>query len=101
MISDSATAYRAMAKKNGIAHRLVPRNKKHKTKGSLHINNVNAYEERLKKWMLRFNGVATHYLDNYLGWHRLIDANKKIALRKFLEKRLDDYIKSLYGNDLT
>jgi len=23
--------------------------------------------------MFRFRGVATVYLDNYLGWHRLLD----------------------------
>jgi transposase-like protein len=38
-----------------------------------HIQNVNAYDSRLKSWMLRFHGVATHYLPNYLGWRRLIE----------------------------
>ncbi len=27
-----------------------------------HIQNVNAYDSRLKGWMHRFNGVATKYL---------------------------------------
>lgn len=35
-----------------------------------HIQNVNAYDSRLKVWMLRFHGVATKYLENYLGWRR-------------------------------
>jgi transposase-like protein len=88
LISDSASAYRTMAKKHGISLRVVPRHKKHKTVGSLHINNVNAYDSRLKDWMIRFNGVATKNLPKYLGWHRLIDANKKITSRKFLEKAM-------------
>ncbi len=25
------------------------------------------------EWMHRFNGVATRYLDSYLGWHRMIE----------------------------
>lgn len=41
-----------------------------------HVQNVNAYDGRLKIWMHRFHGVATHYLANYLGWRRLIDHAK-------------------------
>ena len=40
---------------------------------AIHIQNVNAYISRLKRWMRRFNGFATRYLDNYLGWWRMID----------------------------
>ena len=29
--------------------------------------------ERLKTWVRRFYGVATHYLENYLGWFRALD----------------------------
>ncbi len=28
---------------------------------------------RLKTWMRRFNGVATKYLPNYLGWRRMFE----------------------------
>jgi hypothetical protein len=38
-----------------------------------HLHNVNAYDGRLKHWMLRFHGVATRYLGNYLGWHRMLE----------------------------
>ena len=38
------------------------------------IQNVNAYHARLKQWVHRFHGVATHYLDNYLGWFRSLDS---------------------------
>ena len=34
---------------------------------------MNAYDSRLKGWMYRFRGVATKYLGNYLGWHRMLD----------------------------
>ena len=37
------------------------------------LQHVNAYDSRLKQWIRRFNGVATHYLPNYLGWRRLIE----------------------------
>lgn len=42
-----------------------------------HIQNVNAFDSRLKAWMKKFNGVATRYLPNYLGWFRIIDGLKK------------------------
>ncbi len=41
---------------------------------NLHINNVNAYHGRLKEWLRPFHGVATKYLDRYLGWRRTIEA---------------------------
>ena len=41
--------------------------------GSYHIQSVNAYISRLERWMRRFNGVATRYLDTYLGWSRMSD----------------------------
>jgi len=44
------------------------------TAPSLHINNVNAYHGRLKEWLRPFHGVATAYLDHYLGWRRTIEA---------------------------
>ncbi len=41
--------------------------------GAWHVQNLNAYTSRLKGWMQRFHGVATKYLDPYLGWRRLLD----------------------------
>lgn len=41
--------------------------------GVWHVQNVNAYDSRLKGWMVRFRGVATKYLAHYLGWRRLLD----------------------------
>lgn len=44
--------------------------------GVWHVQNVNAYDSRLKGWMGRFHGVATKYLPHYLGWRRLLDRFK-------------------------
>ena len=85
LMTDGATAYRAVGKAKGLEVRAVPANPKKKSTGPNHINNVNAYDRRLKQWMDRFNGVATKYLANYLGWHRWLDAaDKKENPRKFL-----------------
>ena len=46
---------------------------------TLHINNVNGYHGRLKEWLRPFHGVATKYLDHYLGWRRTIEALGAVA----------------------
>ena len=43
-----------------------------------HIQNVNAYHSRLKNRVGRFHGVATKYLDHYLGWFRLMDTSENL-----------------------
>jgi transposase-like protein len=48
----------------------------------LHINNINAYHGRLKEWLRPFHGVATAYLENYLGWRRTIEAIGDAAERQ-------------------
>lgn len=35
-----------------------------------HIQQINSLHSNLKRWMSRFNGVATKYLDSYLKWHK-------------------------------
>jgi transposase-like protein len=90
LMTDGATAYRAVAKaKDGVEIRAVPANPKKKAPGPNHINGVNAYDSRLKGWMFRFRGVATKYLHNYLGWHRWLDAEKtRNKSRKLLRDAL-------------
>jgi len=46
----------------------------------LHVQTVNSYISRFKKWLDRFNGVATKYLPNYLGWRRMLE-NPPLCLR--------------------
>ena len=85
LCADGATAYKQFGKQNGIMVKSTPANPKKKIKGNVyHIQNVNSYDSRLKGWMFRFKGVATKYLSNYLGWHRLLDNQKDIRARKFL-----------------
>ena len=44
-------------------------------KGGVHIN-VNAYHRRFRQWLARFNGVASRYLPNYLGWQWVLDGRR-------------------------
>lgn len=73
LISDGAKSYGAFAAKQGILHVWIIASKGEHVWQGYHIQNVNSYTSRLKTWMVRFRGVATKYLDSYLGWRRMID----------------------------
>jgi hypothetical protein len=75
LVSDCAAAYCAFASKAGLAHVAINLSQGERARGIYHIQNVNNYDSRLKSWIRRFNGVATKYLDSYLGWHRACDRN--------------------------
>jgi transposase-like protein len=72
--TDGNPSYRVVATALGIgAGRFVASYDGHGGDGVWHVQNVNAYDSRLKGWMARFHGVATQYLHHYLGWRRLLD----------------------------
>jgi hypothetical protein len=43
-----------------------------------HIDNVIAYLGQFRTWLLRFRGVATRYLKNYLVWSRTLSFWKTV-----------------------
>lgn len=74
LCTDSSKALGAAAREIGIVHRPINLAAGVRVIAKVyHVQNVNAYDSRLKEWMCRFHGVATHYLANYLGWRRIID----------------------------
>lgn len=74
LCSDGANVYKTFAREAGITHRPINAQQGPRVlNGVFHIQNVNAYDSRLKTWMRRFHGVATHYLESYLGWRRLLE----------------------------
>lgn len=75
LCTDKAAVYRAFTRATGIRHETIKASGP-RTRGTFHIQNVNAYDSRLKGWIERFRGVATKYLANYLGWHRILDRYK-------------------------
>lgn len=54
-----------------LEHKRIKRGK-HK-EDIYHIQHINSLHSNLKRWMSRFNGVATKYLSNYLKWHKWMD----------------------------
>lgn len=82
LCTDASGMLAAAAKQIGIAHRPVNISAGQRVvAGVYHIQNVNAYDSRLKNWMRRFHGVATKYLDNYLGWFRTLDRSASTGLK--------------------
>ena len=81
LVSDGAHAYRAFANQASIPHVALTLSAGECAWGVYHIQNVNNYDSRLKGWMRRFNGVATRYLDSYLGWHRTTIAKETRSAR--------------------
>jgi transposase-like protein len=84
--TDGAGVYRAVAKAEAIAHEPLNLAQGARVRQRVvHIQHVNAYDSRLKQWMRRFNGVATRYLPNYLGWRRLLErAGKDLSAEAWL-----------------
>ena len=79
LCTDGSGMLATVASELGIEHHAVNTLKGEHTRGAWHIQNVNAYHSRFKQWMRRFNGVATSYLPNYLGWFRALDRNAQFG----------------------
>ncbi len=73
LVTDGDTAFGAFADNARILHIGLVASKGEYAHEDYRFQNVNAYTSGLKRWMTRFNGVATKYLDTYLGWNRLND----------------------------
>lgn len=88
LVTDSNAAYRAFAQANGVAHACVNVSAGGRVRrsgmGALHVQNVNAYHQRLRQWLLPFHGVASRYLTNYLGWRRALDSGRVTTVEQLL-----------------
>lgn len=90
LCTDGARVYQAVARELSLTHRAINVQQGIRVvDGAFHIQNVNAYDSRLKQWMQRFHGVATKYLENYLGWRRMLERYRQslspgICLREAL-----------------
>jgi transposase-like protein len=73
LVSDGRPAYASFAAERDLLHISIIASRGQHVYQGFHLQNVNNYTSRLKGWIRRFNGVATRYLDSYLGWWRMID----------------------------
>jgi len=73
--ANSSAMLASAAKALGLEHHALNTLRGERKRGAWHVQNVNAHHSRLKGWIARFNGVATSYLPNYLGWFRALERN--------------------------
>jgi transposase-like protein len=81
LCTDGSAAIAAAAEELHVQHEAVNRSDGERVRGPWHIQNANAYHGRLKAWLARFKGVATSYLESYLGWFRALDRASKSRLK--------------------
>lgn len=81
LCTDSHKSYVQFAHDFSLDHKRVKRGK-HK-EGIYHIQHISAIHSKLKKWMDRFNGVATKYISNYMYWFKWLELfeNDKEAVK--------------------
>jgi len=85
LCSDGNRIYQAFAKTFNITHKIINASAgEHVKEGAYHIQNVNAYDSRLKNWIRHFHGISTKYLENYLGWMRMLDRESDLTPQKVL-----------------
>ena len=88
LMSDANGAYKTFARQAHIRHEAINLSKRGRARGSVHIQNVSCYHSRFKDWLAHFNGVATRYLENYLGWRWAIDSGRINSAERFLRAAL-------------
>ncbi len=73
LCTDGGTSLATAARDLEIEHHPINLSAGIRVQGAWHVQNVNAFCSRMRTWMIRFKGVATKYLANYLGWSRVLD----------------------------
>lgn len=82
LCSDAHRSYTAFAKEIPAEHRKFTASKGQRVVDKVyHVQNVNAMDQRLRKFMAGFQGVATKYLQNYLNWFLLLEKIKRSTQR--------------------
>jgi len=78
LCTDSHSSFKAFADAHDFKYKPVNISKGRRVvKKVYHIQTVNNAHTRLKAWMVRFDGVATKYLDSYMGWFGLMEEIKR------------------------
>lgn len=81
VLTDGFAAYKKYFDSINVEHLILksktkPHKGKPEVKGPYHINNVNALHHRFRKYLIKYNGVSTKYLGNYLSLFIWLENNK-------------------------
>ncbi|MFM5463941.1 IS1595 family transposase [Aeromonas simiae] len=98
LCSDGAAVYACFSQSQRVSHQVVRHRQGERVVGAYHIQHVNGYHHRLKEWMVRFHGVATHYLRNYLGWRRMLERyGNEVSIRHCVHEALGRPMQHVIG----
>lgn len=75
-VTDAHGAYPAFARAAGISDEAVNASAGVRTRGALHIRNVDVYHGCMRGRMVGLRGVASRYLTNYVGWRWALSARR-------------------------
>ena len=92
LVTDGGTAYGDLTKKKNMDWQIVDA-KTRKSPDGFHIQCVNNLHLRLNKWLTKFNGVASKYLQRYLDYFVALEkvkGNFKGRLNKMLDFILEN-----------
>ena len=84
LISDGAIAYRGFARRHSIFHEAINLRAGERARGAIHLNHVNGWHSRYKRWLVRFHGIASRYLIHYSGWRRVLDGGTLLTPTRLL-----------------
>jgi len=77
LCTDAHPSFKAFAKANNLKVIQLNISKgKRVLRKKYHIQNVNNAHSSMKRWMAKFNGVSTKYLQNYMNWFCLLEETK-------------------------
>ncbi len=79
IMTDGLRAYSLFFKNTNLEHVVLPATgygQKPVVKGVYHLNNVNALHARLKRFLVKYNGVSTKYLSHYLALFLWLENNR-------------------------
>ncbi len=88
IVTDLMNSYRRFATKNDLE--LIQLKGGKSKKGIYNIQHINSYHSGLKRFMMKFKGVSTKHLNNYLIWHNFVnyapesEVDKRNILLKFV-----------------
>ena len=78
LCTDAHPTYYGWTGDHDIPHYWIIASKgEHTYEGIYHVQNINSHNSRFETWFRRFNGVASKYLNNYLGYFELMEKIKK------------------------
>ena len=66
--SDTKPSYKAFVDKNHFVLKTINVSTKEQTNGIYHVQNVNAYDSRLKEWMKHVHGGGCDKVFRQLSW---------------------------------